>query len=626
MVVNTSNTPLATNKGAAISLDRDRMPTKMNGDDDNKYIADDHMSESTKSCWLCWTTMLSWGSCPRPAAMVIVLTWCSQRGASCPVLPTVSSSPMFRNLLWARQARPHGAHPDGQSASCWFYGTEHREGQPLAIWKNHRCSFDPHDSTWTLTKGRMFSARWVLRQGIAHLWLVLSLLSIQCVDRVLSQTDSEVVYARLGDSTASSSWPCGSEADTACSTLQLALTNESRYPSLGTTTVVLLPSSYDRILAPELLSNLSNVLFNATQAGQLNLSAYRDFLSRPWIDVVNCSNVQISNFNVSMEGFNGSAAVRLRDCYNVSVVSSTFSSPALNTRALRVVNAWPLRLFDNEFRGASVLPSAPGLLAIYNLSSVMVSYTCDSTTCQTNPHPPPLEGYAYDTECCSSPAVLSGESVTMAVDKCQFLGLGIGPKYETYYRVMWEEAVTLHVETFFVHNVSITVKNCTFERNTSPYDANMKVFVGNGTRYGTMLVVDNLFKDNWCYIGGAMFYRAEIGAEYNQILIKNSTFFNNTAYIEGGAVAVSVFSITNTATVEDCLFIRNQGGPLSGVGQVGGAMSVICTSTTAQTAELPVAEQRMSLASFTRTNFNSNYAVYGSALFTRGVYAKLLDM
>lgn len=446
-------------------------------------------------------------------------------------------------------------------------------------------------------------------------------LLVSCLDGVrVRACDGQVErYVKLADSTARDSLPCGETKDRPCATLDLALRNRTEDVP---TKLILLASGNNSDWVRESFANTSNVCLDASEAGLLELHFNDTNPSRAWVEFVNSSNIAFSHLNVSLSLLRGRAAVLLRDCYNVSVEYCSFLAPVINSSALRIINCWPFSLVGSNFIGPGQIQPSPQLNEAYNLSAVMLSYTCDASTCPQD-NPPPSGGVPIDNECCSGLPALSGESPLIMVDSCRFLRLGIAPVYGTYYRTLWEEAVTIHLEVFNTSRLSAKISNSQFLDNISPYDAGLKVYLGAGARNSSLTIMNNVFKNSWCYIGCAFFFRIERFAEENEMVVRNNTFCNNTAYIEGGAVAWSVFSPTNKGLLEDNTFHMNRGGPLSGVGQVGGAISAICTSAAAQSANLPQKSQFLASLLLTRCTFYHNSASYGSAIFLRGIYAQL---
>lgn len=435
------------------------------------------------------------------------------------------------------------------------------------------------------------------------------------------QASARTVYVRLADNSSRHVWPCGDDAASACATLSLALANAtsagSTRPPL--TTAVLLPSRFNSVLEKEFLENISNVVIDANDT-RLDLAKFIG-LDVPWLEINNSSDVMISRLNASLVDFEGSAAVHVENCNNVTISVCTFTAPALNSRPLRVINSWPVRLLTSNFRGDQYHPALPvGAGPAYNLSAILVTFSCDPQNCQSGEWP--MQG-----ECCDSVAAQSTQQPSILIEGCTFYRLGIEPVMETYYRNKWEGAVTVHVEILSVKNVTSCIKSCNFSEIKSPFDSNVKIFLMGSTANSVTRVEDCFFTDSWLYIGGALLYRIEEHAEENQLIISRSTFSGNTAYIEGGAVAISFASggtaRRNTAVIEDSYFMQNKGSTLSGVGAVGGAVSAISASSYSQMSNRESMYPRLTLSNCT---FTDNSATYGSAIFISGLFASVQSM
>ena len=101
----------------------------------------------------------------------------------------------------------------------------------------------------------------------------------------------------------------------------------------------------------------------------------------------------------------------------------------------------------------------------------------------------------------------------------------------------------------------LTLRNCYLVNNTSTAVDSSKWHGGAIMGWGDLKIYDSIFEDNHAYVGGAIF--TEVLDSKQSVLIKNTTFINDNAGAEAGAVYLSGFG--DYYKILNCTFIDNHG-------------------------------------------------------------------
>ncbi len=162
--------------------------------------------------------------------------------------------------------------------------------------------------------------------------------------------------------------------------------------------------------------------------------------------------------------------------------------------------------------------------------------------------------------------------------------------------------------------ISILIQNCTFRGNSAnrndPNNTRPVLLKANGhggailirlagVNNSEITIIDSTFENNVAQVdGGAVYVTISEGLSSNTINFINNRFINNSVeQASGGAVSVNsfMFSYNNTIIVEDCVFMENSGN-------AGGAFSVALYDSNLESTQHPDA------VNFSNCTFTDNAA------------------
>ncbi|XP_065178311.1 uncharacterized protein LOC135808985 [Sycon ciliatum] len=473
------------------------------------------------------------------------------------------------------------------------------------------------------------------RRGISTaLYALLLLLSIaHCADSQPCST----VYVKLGDASVRDSDVCGAVVSDPCATILRALINSgaaSSYVAAGEsncTFVSLQPSRYNSAIACEHIYHIDAVTIDGSQAAQIplrlaNCVEPNHDIHSSWLFFNSVSNVTFQNLELSLKNFSGYSGLSVEYSDNVTVVNSTLRYPTINTSAIFLNNNGRVVVSGCLFTGQ---PSPdvfsltqPKQLPQYHIAAILVSQSClPPQQCNSSSLP-----YPEQASCC--PGILPHNAMPspeVRIELSTFVNLGIQPNLLAYSSsIHYEDASAIHFGIEMAVDYVGVVSRCTFTNNYSPYDTVLKLYAGPGTTNIKYRIEDSVFKNGWGYVGGAAFFRVTNTSVNASLDVIRTTFLNNTAASEGGAIAISVgrnqfadpsmYETLHFATIDGCNFTSNRVGRITRL-SAGGAISIISSSFYAAVSE---ARQKLPTLVIRHTTLVSNVAFYSSAIYSSG--------
>ena len=451
---------------------------------------------------------------------------------------------------------------------------------------------------------------------------------LSCVSAA-AMDDQKRVYVRLADSKSNFSRPCGESLETACGSLSLAVEDEA-----SNVWISLQPSLQDAPRLHEEIDSVDGLVIDGSEMEQFDLNAVVGPGKSHWLTIRNCSNVRLQNLKIRLKDYKGQdeTAILVQNCYNVTLEYSMFDGITLGGHAFQAENSWPVTLMNNTFAGTDRYHPAPNITHKYRLAAVKITIDCELWTCGidvTN------NSNHIDSACCADAQESQlteqedNDYYRVTIENCTFHHLGIEPIYEIYFRLKrYQRATALHVElssSKFIH-FQLLLKNCKFSQNSSPYDTTIKLYFGSKTTKNKVVFEDCVFRDAWAYRGGAINFYVDDGST-SSLIIRRCQFLRNSAFLEGGALAINIPKSNNVSKVliEDSHFYKNVGGSLFPT-LVGGAISSQTLSYSVDIQLRLTGITRLQPLNVTRSVFIGNSARFGSAFFVNGMFLSLRDV
>ena len=446
----------------------------------------------------------------------------------------------------------------------------------------------------------------------------------------LSQTVlSSEVRVRLGDSRSVSSLPCGG-VDRPCAALSLAMQSlevELSENDTDTTYIILLPSSFDQALHPESLDNVSDVVIDGRQANQISLSAINGSNgTRAWLTFAHSSNVLITNLNVSMTSYDGGAGLLFESCQNVTLFRSVFHGPELGTQIMNVTDSWPISVEFCDFIGEQRRLTKLEIASTLSRAALVISLRCSPLSCLTlgsNDN-----GF---NACCQRTASFTQQLPKINFHQSSFRRLGTEFIFHTYYGVVEEQASAMYARIHQAKGVTFQLSQSNISENISPYDSPVKIHLEN-TNSSQVIVRDCIVKSNEAESGAGIVISLKSTSYDNEINVTGTLFFNNTANLQAGALAIFFYSnslimqSTNRAYIRNCEVLSNLAGRAYTVyAGSGGAFLIFSGSRFDQQVE---GDSLLLLPHVTVANctFLRNSAYFGSTILISGVILEMIDM
>ena len=469
-------------------------------------------------------------------------------------------------------------------------------------------------------------------------WIVLFHISFCLL--VTPSMACNIAYSTLGDSQVQDSATCGSASSLPCHTIRQALINSATHNGVCTE-VRLQPSAYDDTIDCEELDSLENVTIDGSRAGTIPLKLANcskigngNINSSAWLHLWNSTNIKVQYLNVSLANFTGSTAVKLSFSVNIVFQHSRFGYPMINTSSIGANQTLALKVVDCEFYGRPYtdpfLRETLYPLPQYRLAPIFFNQTC-LLICDENT-PGDRRGI-----CCDLPENSQLPRLSLLHDfdvwllRSSFYNMGITSDSSSIVSSLYastsryQDATAVHMGIEACSRLRAIVESCHFTNLTSPYDTVLKLFAGPQTLGAQYTIIDSTFLNGRGYIGGAVFLRIDPGSLNTTLVLRNSTFVNNTAEVEGGALTISYgltqFATTvrgnfkNFAFIDGCHFIRNQAGGLLR-NSAGGAVAAISPDFYAAVVNIA---QEIPTIKVSNSLFANNTASYASAIFISGM-------
>lgn len=434
---------------------------------------------------------------------------------------------------------------------------------------------------------------------------------------------------------------CGVNQSTACRTVQHALNiSDAGLPVCLRLVSSNWNSTASRLLRPTVITNRDDITIDGSELGPVTLnlnvsgevsdipqvpgSAEHIILGRQWLAFLNCSNIILENLQLILSNFSGQHVFLFVDSHSVDIENSSMSFASVNSSTLFFLDSWPVSIKSVVFEGdtfSKMLP--PTQENDYSTSAVVFEALCDSEWCSK-------EKQNLTNPCCHGRAVQSDTNTTLLITHSTFKHLGLLPVNDLYFQAASTPKGGMAVRFVAANNsgASMDVTDCHFFNNSSPYDATVKILFKNGTANGTSRFSGCHFQENRAYLGGAITYEVldtSVGKQQKLVLL-NSTFTNNTAVLEGGAIQASLAtteSAVEVMLIDECSFVGNVGGNFLTSNLVGGALSISYYDSlpkdAARSAHVPT-------VAIKNTQFVRNTAVYGSAVFLKSILAVFTNM
>lgn len=375
------------------------------------------------------------------------------------------------------------------------------------------------------------------------------------------QTDSceEALYVKLSqcDEQADVNDPCGSSAASPCPSISAALKFRQQYPA-SVCIRLLTPAIVDceRGLA-ENLSDVENAVIEPWPMSGLEGQSLSEYcfnypqncevqlrVTGIWISLTIAWNVTVRYVSVNLNEH--ATAVYVSQSSYVSVSNCTFSNVTKDTHALWIQNSWPVTISSTNFNGESVSVLAPMPGQPYNMSALLVEYTCSDVS-----------------DGCSSR--LPDTTSSMLIYDSHFSNItfsNLGAVMRQTHALIQATAMHLIVTRKASRPLVVLVQSSTFIDNKSPYDSAVRVFFANESGHSHVQFRECTFSDSAAYMGGALYLQFGTGVN-NTVTLSTSSFTRNVGFIEAGVARVSFWSSNGQSgqlVVEDCHFYNNQGG------------------------------------------------------------------
>lgn len=474
---------------------------------------------------------------------------------------------------------------------------------------------------------------------LACFWLCLAFLLVNMSRRGAAANCVNRVFARLGDLATRDTSSCGNRSQP-CSTITTSLNNaQSSVTAIECIHVELLPSSYNVPLFCETLDSLERVSISGENAGTIPLGNMTCGLGlhMPWIQLNNCSDVSLNSLNVSLHEFSGLSAIHIILSYNISVMGSSFKYMPLNTSAIDSYNSVMVMIANSQFFGThlrDIFWDTQGLIEEpnYRISAIIAI--------QRGNLGPDCADYGANNSASAPPCVsdipagsrlLEPFSYSVAVIHCSFRNLGIQPVPGRFYSVTrFQLGIAVYIGASNAIGFHVLVSNCTFRDVYSPYDSVVKMYSEGYGASGHFEISDCVFENGWAYIGGGLFLRVGHDISNVSLALRGSAFYNNTGFVEGGAVGLSFEDLGDevsedskypdprrNALIEDCQFVDNNAvlvARISSGGSVAALYNGTSRSSTREAGNLPLLQ--ISKTQFIRSNSNFGSAVLASEVRT----------
>lgn len=464
-------------------------------------------------------------------------------------------------------------------------------------------------------------------------WWAVWLLLCASITSVAGQS-CEATYARIGQNGTASDSQCGSTTRP-CSTVSQAIDNAGA--ECVEVHVHLVASAYNATIPCEKFESLENVTIDGSQAGHIPLgragcSSPGNFDNASWLEFWNSSNIALQNLNLDLTSFAADSAILLRLSAIITVTNLTSSYPRINTSTIIAHDSAALKLRNCEFYGPQIPNPYSSLINLpqYRLTPVLFNRTCLFGCEATN------SSRSEGRLCCSLPegSKLPNAPLRYGYDilmqDCMFRDIGIPPEYRVYtstYR--FQDATAAHFGLIAADSFAAFIEGCTFSNLSSPYDTVLKMYLGAQVSNSKLLVKDSAFQFGSGYIGGAMYVRVAPGTINSTLDIQNTTFLNNTAVVDGGAVAVSygfqqslgAGAGVHTISIDGCNFTNNRAGGLSSQA-TGGAIAAVSPDTFVFISGLAATFPTIKV---TDSVFVGNSAPYAAGIFLSGIQVSIYN-
>ena len=479
--------------------------------------------------------------------------------------------------------------------------------------------------------------------------VIISLLLACCIS-VSCASDCETVYARLGDSFRSlDGASCGSSPSNPCPTITAALANADSGASSDCTNVELLASKYEQPLECETLSNMKGVIINGENAGNLPMAGLLcpqlPENQTAWLSLWNCSDILLQSMSVSLTNFTGWTALSANLSYNVSVQKSSFSHLAINKSAVWITDCLQVSVLDCYFTG----PPVPDPFAVirtkqqiplYRMTAISVSQLgtlgpmCDSglNITNTDDTPPCSENIPEQSR------LVESYNYSFLVENTEFSYLGIRPVSTIYYTTTarYEDGVGVIIGATAAAGFHAVVRNCSFTNTSSPYDTALKLYSEGLGSTASFHVEGCSFINCWSYVGGAAFFRVAHNIKNASLFVSRSVFRDNSAYVDGGALAVSFEELPAGETsvprlsgdsfryisIKECVFVNNSVGQHSKIA-AGGAIVTLFNGTASKLLDF---SEHIPSIDIMDCLFQKNSAPFASTMLASKVRVKISNL